>query len=220
MIMKEPIRTVLYEDYQINVYRDEYADSPRDNCDYTSRFWCNHRSYRFGSGDSRIEEIVDDEKHTLTKEFLHDYIYVPVYMYDHSSQTISTHPFSDPWDSGLFGILAESKEEIKKEFGCKIVTKKLRERIIKRLTWEVEEVDDWLTGEVYGYTVTPVGDTETELDSCWGFYGKFDKIEGDIMEYAKEWIDSEVEYQNRIAEEERITAEKESCEFWSGENAA
>lgn len=225
---QESIESIEYRDYQINVYRDDEAESPRDNCDYTSHFWSNSRRNTFDSRrESSIADIVDENKlrryplaDSLTRDFYDSHIWVPVYLYDHSGQSVSTGNYGDPWDSGLFGILAEDKDEIRKEFGCKRISPKLRKKIEDRLTAEVEEVDDWLTGNVYGYTVTPLGDTEDVLDSCWGFIGDYTDEDNYLMEYAKGFIDSEVEHQNKKAEEERLAAEEKSCEFWSGENAA
>lgn len=213
----------MYRDYQINIYRDDDSENPRDMWDHSSHFWCNHRHYSFGSDDSKMEEIVDDYKNTLSKDFQHDYIYVPVYMYDHSGQTVKTTPFGGSdgyWDSGLFGILAESKAQVKKEYGCKIVSKKLREKIVSRLTAEVKEFDQWLTGEVYGYEITREDDDEV-VDSCWGFYGDYnDREQSNLLDDAISTIDWRVNRDNEIAEQERIAAEMRSCEFWSGENAA
>lgn len=202
----EATRTISYGGYVINIFRDEYAECPRDAFDYSSHFYNNTRRHTFDSmRESSIEDIVENGK--LSKEFLRDYIYVPVYLLDHSGEAVSTSPFGDPWDSGLFGILAESKESVKEEFGCKIVSKKRREMIEQRLRAEVNEFNQWLQGEVYGFTVTKPDDPDDVLDSCWGFYGDMD--ESGIIEQAKDSVDCLVSEN-----------EANSCKFWSGENAA
>ncbi len=32
-------------------------------------------------------------------------------------------------------------------------------------------LDNYYTGEVFGYRIMPESDDDNELDSCWGFYG-------------------------------------------------
>jgi hypothetical protein len=75
------------------------------------------------------------------------------------------------------------------EYGGKIVTKKLKDRVTEYLKNEVETYDQFLTGDVYGYRVFKVENgEEEELDSCWGFYGEDECIdEGKgIMDYLLE----------------------------------
>jgi hypothetical protein len=63
-----------------------------------------------------------------------------------------------------------SLEDIRKEYNVKRVSKKMRAKIEKYLTGEVETYDQYLTGEVYGFTIEK-GEDEEHVDSCWGFYG-------------------------------------------------
>lgn len=103
---------------------------------------------------------------------------VPIYMYDHSGITISTGPFSCPWDSGQVGFIYVTKETCDKQ-GENFDN---AEKIIKG---EIETLDAYLTGNVYGYTIW---ETEEEVedeiyngtndfnsaevvDSCYGYYG-------------------------------------------------
>lgn len=211
---EEPIESIEYKDYQINIYRDTDECSPRDNCDYTSHFWNNTYSHTFDRRrETQFGDILDDNGR-LSKDFIKDHIFVKVYLYSHSGESVSTSSFGDPWDSGLFGILAESKESVREESGAKRISPKLRKMIVERLTAEVNEFNQWLTGDVYGYTITPLDDDEDVLDSCWGFYGDYNnREESELMDNAMSEIDWRVERDNEIAA-------RESCEFWSGANAA
>lgn len=217
---QEPIESIEYKNYLINVYQDTDCESPRDSCDFTSHFWNNSRRYTFDSRrESSIEDIVDEKG--LSKDFIDSHIFVKVYIYSHSGESISTSSFGDPWDSGMFGILAEDKDEIRKEFGVKRISKKLHQMIIDRLEREVEEVNQWLQGECYGYEITPLGDTEDVLDSCWGLIGDYhDEDSYMLHDYAMPFIDVEVEHNNKVAEQLRKEKEQKSCEFWSGTNVA
>ena len=91
--------------------------------------------------------------------------------YDHGGITISTSPFSCPWDSGFFGIIAVPLDKVRREYGWKNITAKRRKRIEGYLQDEISTLDNYYTGEVFGYRIMPESDDDNELDSCWGFYG-------------------------------------------------
>lgn len=177
--------------YTINVQRDSDVESPRewDNLG-TMTYW--HRSYILGDVDgSKIHgeygsqsnfwiELagIEDEGQELdmdkVMELAHKrHVILPLYLYDHSGITMSTSSFSCQWDSGQVGFIHISLEKIRKEFSCKRVSTKMRERIEGYLKNEVKSFDDYITGNVYGFSITredPDGE-EIDLDSCWGFLG-------------------------------------------------
>ena len=96
-------------------------------------------------------------------------VILPLYLYDHSGITMSTAPFSCPWDSGQVGYIYVSREKVLKEYNATSLTPAIRAKAEASLRSEVSTYDDYLTGSVYGYVVEDEeGDT---LDSCWGFYG-------------------------------------------------
>jgi hypothetical protein len=101
-------------------------------------------------------------------------VILPLYLYDHSGITISTGPFSCPWDSGQVGLIYATKADILKEFGDPN-DEKVEERVEKRLEGEVESYDQYLTGDIYGFIIKDKD--EEERESCWGFFG---------MEHCKE----------------------------------
>ena len=85
---------------------------------------------------------------------------LPLYLYDHSGITMNTGGFSCPWDSGQVGFIYAMKDYADSETPDPV----------KYLEGEVKTYDQYLTGDVYGYTVEdPEG--YAEEDSCWGFYG-------------------------------------------------
>jgi hypothetical protein len=84
---------------------------------------------------------------------------------------MNTTGFSCPWDSGQVGWIYITREKVRKEYGCKRVTKKMVEKIKGYLRNEVETYDQYLTGDVYGFRITDE-ETEEEMDSCWGFFGE------------------------------------------------
>lgn len=109
----------------------------------------------------------------------------PVYMYDHSGQTISLHPFGCPWDSGCCGYIFVFKDKILKEFPD-ANDDNWRDKAEEVIKLEIDVYDDYIQGCVYGYRleeghtvehkdlVTGAIWTSTEyevVDSCYGFYG-------------------------------------------------
>ena len=94
---------------------------------------------------------------------------LPVYLYDHSGLTVSTEPFSCPWDSGQVGFILISKEKALEVSLRQKMSKKLQEWSERYLKASLEEYDQYLRGDIYGYVIKDEDDNE--LDSCWGFYG-------------------------------------------------
>lgn len=115
------------------------------------------------AADQRVEAII-------AKAIEEHYIVLPLYLYDHSGITISTGPFSCPWDSGQVGWIYVSIEQVKKEFGWKRLTRDRRQQIVQILEKEVEEYDQYLTGQVFEYVLE--GNSEEIVDSCGGFFGE------------------------------------------------
>lgn len=150
--------------FTVEVVIDDDAENPAKDWDMvgTMVLWDRCR-YDFGQKtidrDTLLELSSDPNN-----------IVLPVYLYDHSGITISTSGFSCPWDSGQVGIMYCTKEKAVHEFGKKICTKKVREAAIKCMTSEIESIDQYLTGQVYGFRVLdPDGE---EVDACWGFFGE------------------------------------------------
>lgn len=117
------------------------------------------------------------------------------------------YPYNDQWDSGQVGWIVVMKKTIMEEVGTEYVlddegelirvehphkdapsTWEFKTRPLTEETWrkraigimeaEVKEYDQYLTGEVYGFTLysaDPAGEGEevdwSEEDSCWGFFG-------------------------------------------------
>lgn len=139
--------------------------------------------------DHSVNACEERVKALIEKAIDKYYIILPLYLYDHSGITISTGPFSCPWDSGQIGYIYISIENILKEFNRKKMSKKLKQKAIDLLRGEVNAYDDYLTGNVYGYTIEPTDKNKSIEcdDSCWGFYG--DHENSGLLESAKGSID-------------------------------
>ena len=180
-----------YKGNHINIYYDEDALNPRQEFDHLGTLYTAHRRYQpekdFDS-NFNINEVFEGRIGDFRDSFLKQYVALPVYLYDHGATTIATTPFSCPWDSGFFGIIAVPLERIRKEFGWKHVTKARREQIEAYLQVEIEELDSYYTGEVYGYEISPEDDDKEVMDSCWGYYGS--KCIKDVVEECKNFINN------------------------------
>lgn len=165
----DAVKTIKHNGHTIDIHIDQDALSPRAN-DNIAEFHCSHRLYDIGdkgfnyfSGGECIDVANEARKQGD--------IVLPLYMLDHSGITISLSPFSCPWDSGQVGFVIVRREKMLKEFSGKIFTKRLKEKAIEIAKSEVEEYDQYVRGEVYGYVI------DDYVDSCWGFFGLEECIE-------------------------------------------
>ena len=166
---------------RLAIWNDYDSESPRA-WDNLGTIYYKHGNYILG--DKRISDPIDfleemlgispkgiytNHRHTeLSEQFKAEHIALPVYLYDHGGQTISTTPFSYPWDSGQVGWIHVSKEKVRKEYGWKNISPKRKNQVLEHLRGEIKVFDQYIRGDVYGFTLT---DDEGEEDSCGGFYG-------------------------------------------------
>jgi len=146
--------------YTVKVLQDDDPMNPRADCDNLATMICFHRNYNLGDEHNYDREGMD----ILRKR--KDIIWLPLFLYDHSGITMNTTGFNDGWDSSCVGIIYIEKEKYRKEFNCKRVNKK---KVYNFLKADVEEYDNYLTGEVYGYIVE--NEAGENIDSCYGYSG-------------------------------------------------
>lgn len=191
--MENNYKTIEYRGYNINVKYDFDPQSPRE-WDNLGVIYSNYRNYS-PDGHS-IKELLEQECYQdgnyrfAPDKFSEDYIWLRIYAYIHGGITIScgeSCPYSDLWDSGLFGIIAVDKNVVRKEYNCTQISDDIRNKVIGVLESEVKTLDDYYTGSVYGFEVTKINNDDEVLDSCWGYYGD-DSLE-DIEAECKSVID-------------------------------
>jgi len=172
----------------LKVIQDDMAESPR-SWDNLSKmiFFGKHShlgdSHNFKSNDY---EGFEEMKSAIVKE-LDAAVIVPIYGYSHGSLTISTKPFSCQWDSGQLGFAVVTKEDIRKNYSIKRVTKKYVEKAEKHIEGEVETLEQFISNEIYGFILED--ENEEEIDSCWGFYGDNVLENGIIDNFDKDTAD-------------------------------
>lgn len=137
-------------------------------CDVDNAFNEMYKNRGYDSPDdirARRDKIL--EKH---------YVILPLYLYDHSGITMNTTGFSCRWDSGQVGWIYARRDDILRDNpGAKYLTKKLRKWAEEILRAEVFVYDQYLTGDIWGYSISVVdgdGDEVDHVESCWGFYGE------------------------------------------------
>ncbi len=113
-------------------------------------------------------------------------------MYEHGGITlwlgsIDNHPDSR-WDCSSIGFAYVEKSVAEQEAPRNIDWKKWA---YDRMEEEMEIYDDYVKGDVYGYTIEDENGNVTR-DSCWGFYGNLG--EKHLLEQTKYEIDEWLEY--------------------------
>ncbi len=203
--MEKPIEVLDIDGYKVKIYYDSDPQSPREWGNLGTMV-CWHRRYNLGD-EQRHDSVKDwmrevvcnltGEDHDDPEEAFEKLtIALPLYLYDHSGITMSTGPFSCPWDSGQVGFIYVTNEKAKKEYDWKALTKAHRKKIEDYLRNEVEVYDQFLRGDVYGYRIEDADEIEIEIDSCWGFFGS-DHEKSGLMENVRDNIDWEKQHKIR-----------------------
>ncbi|MDO4643181.1 MAG: hypothetical protein Q4A74_05010 [Cardiobacteriaceae bacterium] len=188
-----PIETLNIHNHNVEIYYDDWANNPLEW--YDSVLCTAHRSYTFGG-----EELSHDAN-SIQEAFLwhldakglkeNDVIYLPVYLYDHSGICLSTVPFSDRWDSGQLGYIYKIRKDMRRIFCVQRISPKLEQQIYDMLIQEVEELSDFVSGNVYGFRV-PALDI-----SLYGFYSDDHKKSG-LIEAAIDEINHAVQEKRKV----------------------
>lgn len=187
----EPIETRNLKDGTVlSIYADENPESPR-SWDNLGIMVCSHKRYDLGDKNTVPWDSLndwDEVKQYLIKEE-GAVVILPLYMLDHSGITVATHPFGGTygyWDSGQIGFIYTTEKKLK-EYGV------TEEQAAQNLQAEVKTYDQYVTGDVYYYTVTKTStcphckETKTEVvDSCGGFFGSDIEENGIIDHIGKE----------------------------------
>lgn len=200
--------------FKVEIEYDSWPANPYDNEDmlgdwYQERHWNLSLSRNMdtlpGSADSvdALEYVASCYRIYPSDKMHHGYYYGDVTENEYCAYLqrqldragIIVHEFSVSSDrDAIDGLIALTPETIREEFGVKRITKKVRQRAIDCLKAELETMQAWASGDVYGFTVTHA-ETGESVGSCWGFYGDnkdsgiFDTIAEFIPENEQEWYE-------------------------------
>ncbi len=174
----------------LKIVHDETPETPRVWDNLTQMIFLGHKK---GLGDDHHYTLNDfndwDDAEKSIAKALDVAVIKRVYLYSHSGETISTKPFSCRWDSGQIGFAIITKKIIRQEYSTKYVLKKHIALAESVLDAEVETLDNFITGDIYGFEIED--EDENTLDSCYGFYGSDLKVNG-ILDHLSE------EYRNEV----------------------
>ena len=187
----KPIKSTSHRGYTINVWPEEDPINPREDSTF-GHMACWHSRYALGDKHcyrTPAEFNADPERKN-------DALALPLYLYDHSGITISTEPFSCPWDSGQVGFIYVTKAQVNKEYGCQRITKKVLDKVRTILEAEVEDYDRYLRGD---YVRTAIISPDTELVGGCGDY--------DDMDYAISEAKAEIDSIIKLKKDELAKAE-------------
>jgi hypothetical protein len=180
------MENLIYEGFTIKVIHDENPWHPREDCDNMGTMVCFHGRYSIGDKDTGFTD--PEDLNTFLKDT--DCVYLPIYMYEHGGITISTGPFSCQWDSGQLGYIYATTERIKEWMIIKgKLSVKDKANALKSLESEVNTMDQFVTGEVYGYDIPGIDE-----GSCWGFFGS-DHKESGLLDEAEGAIRYHIKYE-------------------------
>jgi hypothetical protein len=165
------VQTEQYKGYLIDIEYDQCPESPRTWAPLGTLVNF-HPRYNIGDDGYNIPadrgDGIEFRLRTIPKIRRAGGIVLPVYMIDHSGISISVAAYGCRWDSGIVGYIFIERSKILAEYKVKRVSKQLRERVTKYLIGEVETMDAYLRGEVYGYVLK---DRElNEIDAVWSYY--------------------------------------------------
>lgn len=152
-----------------------------------------HNRYQFGdrifeNGDA-TDFISAFKHHLATAEdcTINDVVYLPVFMFDHSGIRVNTTSFNDNWDSGQIGYIYITKQQLRSTYSVKRISAKLREQTLAILADEINILNQYLSGDVFGFTIKY---QNGDMNSCYGFYGANPETNGMF----EQWTVDEILY--------------------------
>ena len=206
--------------WSLELHYEEYPDNPRKWKDCMGHMVCWHRRYALGDNDQKFattedfwrslaEEItlhIEDPKMSDEvyekldsmdandlQRFVYEsgqYVILPLYLYDHSNITMSTKPFSCPWDSGHVGYIYVSMDDLRQEYGSDYSDKELRTKGKRILEDEVEEYAQYIRGDVFRCILMCNMDICDTFGNCFDSDRKFVKSELSSLLNAKGLADN------------------------------
>lgn len=177
---------------EMRVYVDDDPENPRD-ANGMGQMFCFHRRYDLG-GKEDVKSRKDyapenfsgweEMRAKIVKDHQPVAIF-PVYLYDHSGLSLSTAPFSCPWDSGQVGYIFVTRDEVLDRYAVKRITAKIRQQVERALEAAIKEYSLYANGDCYAYEIYEGGEL---VDSCSGFFT--DDIEELFRSAGEPWTQS------------------------------
>jgi len=170
--------------YRIEVIQDDLPQSPDDWDNEDAFVVYKHRQFDVERKGFDPRDIFD-HSHEHKNKLFDGYFFFVLYAYIHSGVVLSVgdHNFPDArWDVSSTGYVLVKKQK----------HTYTREAAFKMAQSITEEWNTYLCGDVWGFKITDMED-DTEVDSCWGFYGE----EENCMTEAEGIVTSMIENDNK-----------------------
>ncbi len=168
-------KTIEYRGHTIEIDYDQEPMSPDEWGNDDLFIVYDHRQFTIKRDGFDPAEIAESWAENKSNEY-DGYRVYPLYAYIHSGVSLSlgnsSYPFSCRWDTSMCGFVLVS---LKAGFPD----------LDKAVQGMVEEWNQYLSGEVYGYKVESIG------ESCWGFYGDHEYA----LEEAKGTVDYHIQHE-------------------------
>lgn len=185
---------------KLRIYTDDFAHNPREDDNLSRMIFVgkygglgDNHDIKFHNDYHSRQDFIDRGEIILRKQLKDVVICKPVHLYNHGGISISTsysYPYNCRWDSGTVGFAVVTKDDIRNFWGIKRVTKDYVEEADKILEAELEELDYYVKGEIYGFEI--LDEEGNSIDSCGGFYGDDWKLNG-MIDYIPEDLHDQLE---------------------------
>ena len=172
---------------QAELVYDPDADNPRDCDNLGTILIAPDKSHWIASPD----DIVDTSIHLGKNPFEHwdnirreqlklkksaIAIAYPITKYQHGEISLQLG-YKRGWDYTVSGFVYVTKDQVRKCYGVKRITKSVIARAKNRLQDELDTLTGWLNGECYGWQIKEYALTDDgldweevdTLDNCWGY---------------------------------------------------
>ena len=191
--MSYVIKEAILGNERVRIVQDEDVETPRNWSNLSKMIFTG--SYKhlgdkhevdFDEEFDSRQDFIERGEEIVRKHFKDVAVCYAVHMYKHSGESISidySGQYTCRWDSGTIGFAIVTKEDIRKEYNIKRVTQKYIDKCENIVRGEIKTLDQYISGEVYGYVVEDKD--ENVIDSCYGFFG-YDIEKNGISDYLEE----------------------------------
>lgn len=167
----EVVESMDYKGHTIEIVPDIDPLNPRKEFSNLGTMACFNKRYSLGDeghGISHSDFAGWSEMESYIYNKLDAAIVLPIYIYDHSGIAIRNSPFPCGWDSWQIGFIYVTKEQVRKEYGCNRISKRIKAKANAVLLGETETYNQYLNGDVYGWRIKK---DDKVLDAVWGYFG-------------------------------------------------
>ena len=167
---------------------DQHAANPRDCDNLGTILIAPNKAHWVASPDSAVDTSIPFGKNpfehweNLRREQLKlkksdIAIAYPITKYEHGEISLQLG-YKSGWDYTVSGFVYVTKDQVRKCYGVKRITKSIIDRTASDLQSELDMLTAWLNGHCYGWQIKEYAITDDGLDwkevdvldACWGYF--------------------------------------------------